>query len=205
MVREPLTDRQKQILEFIEDCQRSGENYPTLREMGARFGIASTNGVRTHLEALISKGYLKRQDYVSRGLELTRVIPRDIISVPVVGSVPAGHPIDATENIEGEIALDPSLLPRGNVFSLRVKGDSMKDAGIYDGDMVLVQKQSTARPGEIIVAIIGDEATVKSYFPEGKTIRLQPANDAFEPIIIDKKSLTFQIAGKVVGLVRRFS
>jgi repressor LexA len=117
--------------------------------------------------------------------------------------VPAGLPIDAIENVEGEIALDLSFLPKGDSFSLRVTGESMKGAGIFDGDLVLVKKQQVAQKGDIVVAIINGEATVKRYMPEGDRVRLQPENDQFEPIIVSKKAREFRIAGKVVGLLRR--
>jgi repressor LexA len=161
--------------------------------------------VRLHINALIKKGYLKKNEYLARGLELVRPLTRGVGRVPLVGAVPAGMPIDAVENIEGEIALDLSFLPRNDSFTLRVVGDSMKNAGIFDGDIVLVQKQSVARKGDIVVAIIGDEATVKRYYPEGKRIRLQPENEEMEPIIVSRRSGEFRIAGKVVGLLRRMS
>lgn len=203
-MREPLTDRQRMILEYIDDrISRHGQP-PTLREIGAKFGISSTNGVRTHLEALIRKGYLKKHGSFHRGLELARQLAGSVSHIPLVGLVPAGNPIDAAENVEGEFALDKSFLPSGETFSLRVKGDSMQNAGILDGDFVLVAKQSTAQKGEIVVAIINGEATVKRYFPEGARIRLQPENDKYQPIIVEKKSGEFRLAGRVVGLLRRF-
>jgi repressor LexA len=176
---------------------------PTIREIGEQFGISSTNGVRSHLEALMKKGYIRRQGLISRGIELVRDLSGPVERVPLVGSVPAGHPIDAVENIEGEIAIDTSFLPAGETFTLRVDGDSMRDAGILDGDYVLVKKQKSADAGDIVVAIIGEEATVKRYFPERGKVRLQPENDAFEPIWVDKNSPQLSIAGKVVGLMRR--
>jgi len=204
-MKKTLTDKQRLVLEFIENQILHKGHSPTIREIGKKFGISSTNGVRTHLTALIKKGYLKKENFISRGLELTRSIAADIGRVPLVGSVPAGQPIDAIENIEGDIALDLSFLPSGDSFSLYVKGDSMRDAGIFDGDLVLVKKQAVAQKGDIVVAVINGEATVKRYYPEGKKIRLQPANDAFEPIIVSKKSGEFRIAGKVVGLMRKIS
>lgn len=203
-MREPLTDRQRKILEFVDQKISVHGQPPTLREIGAKFGISSTNGVRTHLEALVRKGYLKREGFQSRGLELTRKLASPVSRIPLVGLVPAGNPIDAAENVESEFALDKSFLPSGETFSLQVKGDSMQNAGILDGDFVLVSKQSTAQKGEIVVAIINGEATVKRYFPEGTRVRLQPENDSFQPIIIDKKSGEFRLAGRVVGLLRRF-
>lgn len=203
MVKPELTERQKQILDYIESLIVERGHSPTIREIGARFGISSTNGVRSHLAALVKKGYLKKADYISRGLELTRNLASRIGRVPLVGSVPAGLPIDAVENIEGEIALDLSFMPKGDSFSLNVTGDSMIGAGIYDGDVVVVQKQSVARKGDIVVAIVNGEATVKRYFRDGERIRLQPENSDFEPIYIGRKSGDFRIAGKVVGLLRR--
>lgn len=198
-----LTDKQRKIYEFIENKIVNVGQPPTIREIGSHFKISSTNGVRTHLTALIKKGYLKKHDYISRGLELAHSLAGQIGRVKIVGSVPAGHPIDAVENIEGELALDLSFLPKGDSFSLRVTGDSMIGAGILDGDLVLVKKQDEAKKGDIVVALLNGEATVKRYFPESNRIRLQPENDEFEPIYISKRSGEFKIAGKVVGLLRR--
>lgn len=199
-----LTERQRQVFEFIREKVSAHGSSPTIREIGKHMGITSTNGVRLHIAALIKKGYLRKQEHIARGLELVQNIASEASKLPLVGSVPAGMPIDAIENIEGEYIIDSSFLPKGEAFTLRVSGDSMKNAGIFDGDIVMVERQAVARRGEIIVAIIGDEATVKRYFPENNKIRLQPENDAFEPIIVDKNSPEFRIAGKVVGLIRKF-
>ncbi|UCE23543.1 MAG: transcriptional repressor LexA [Candidatus Zixiibacteriota bacterium] len=204
-MKKKLTEKQNRVLQFIKEQISARGSAPTIREIGKYMGITSTNGVRLHLTALIKKGYLKKQQFIARGLELTSSIATDIRQVPVVGSVPAGSPIDAVENIEGEIALDASFAPKGDSFTLRVTGDSMRDAGILDGDLVLVQKQPVARKGDIVVAIIGDEATVKRYYPEGRQVRLQPENDDYDPIIVDKRSREFRIAGKVVGLMRKLN
>jgi len=204
-LKENLTDRQKAIFEFIQRQITDRGHSPTIREIGEKFGINSTNGVRTHLNALIKKGYLKKERFISRGVEITQSLPEGVGRLPLVGSVSAGMPIDAIENIEGEIALDLSFLPRGDSFSLTVMGDSMKDAGIFDGDLVLVKKQRVAQKGDIVVAIIDGEATVKRFFPSEKSIRLQPENKDFKPIIVNKKSGEFRIAGKVVGLLRRMT
>lgn len=203
MVKELLTRRQKEIFEYIEKMITEVGKSPTIREIGEKFGISSTNGVRSHLEALMKKGYIRREKLISRGIDLVRSLAGPVKRVPLVGSVPAGAPITAIENIEGELAVDTSFLPVGETFTLRVIGESMKDAGIFDGDYVLVKRQETANKGEIVVAIIGEEATVKRYFPEGDKIRLQPENETFEPIIVDRFSPQFSIAGKVVGLMRR--
>jgi len=205
MTRPDLTDRQRKILVFIESMMIQRGSAPTLREIGSRFGITSTNGVRTHLSALVKKGYIRKSHYLSRGLELTRKLAAGVERVPLVGAVPAGHPIDAIENVEGEILLDTTFVPRGESYSLRVTGDSMIGAGIHDGDVVVVKKQAVADAGDIVVAIIDGEATVKRYVPEGRRIRLQPENPAFEPIYVTKKSGEFRLAGKVVGLLRKIS
>lgn len=155
--------------------------------------------------ALIKKGYLKKTELISRGLTLASRISEGVTRIPLLGSAPAGQPIDAIENVEGEFAVDNSFLPKGESFTLTVKGDSMKNAGILDGDIVVVKKQPDANPGEIVVALINGEATIKRYFKEGGRIRLQPENDSFKPILVTEDSGEFQIAGKVVGLMRRFS
>ncbi len=203
-MKQELTSRQRDVLQFIRDQIASRGHPPTIREIGSKFGIRSTNGVRSHIAALIKKGFLKKQGLISRGLELTQSVANQVGRIPIVGTVPAGVPIDAVENIEGELALDLSFLPAGDSFVLRVDGDSMKDAGIYNGDMVLVRKQTVAHTGDIVVALINNEATVKRYFPEGRQVRLQPENEDFEPIIVNRSSGEFRLAGKVVGLLRRF-
>lgn len=202
-MKQKLTERQKQVYEFIKKQISNHGSSPTIREIGKYMKIKSTNGVRLHLSALIKKGYLKKHEFIARGLELTQSMTNDVTKVPLVGSVQAGLPVDAVENIDGEFALDNSFLPKGESFTLRVSGDSMKDCGILDNDLVLVQKQKTANKGEIVVAIIGNEATVKRYYPDRNNIILRPENDDFEDIIVDKNSPEFQIAGKVVGLIRR--
>jgi len=204
-MKQSLTGRQKQVLDFIEKHIQKFGNSPTIREIGKNLDISSTNGVRTHLEALIKKGYIKKTELISRGLALSRQITDGITRIPLVGSAPAGHPIDAAENIEGEIAVDNSFVPKGESFTLSVMGNSMKNTGIIDGDLVLVKKQNDANRGDIIVAIVNGEATIKRYFPEEDHIRLQPENDDFKPIIVTHESGEFRIAGKIVGLLRRFS
>jgi len=204
-VKKLLTNRQKQVLEFIEKHFQKFGNTPTIREIGKNFRISSTNGVRTHLEALIKKGYLKKTELISRGLSLAKRVTEGATRVPLVGSAPAGQPIDAIENIEGEFAVDNTFLPKGESFTLTVKGDSMKNAAILNGDIVLVKKQQDATPGDIVVALINGEVTIKRYFKEAGQIRLQPENDSFKPILVTEDSGEFQIAGKIVGLMRRFS
>lgn len=203
---EKLTKRQQAILSFIRDCIVNDGRAPTIREMCEQFGIRSTNGIRDHLKALIAKGYLEKDSMLSRGIRLVEDVSRQVASLPLVGSAPAGYPLTAIENYEGEIALDTSFLPSKTSFTLRIDGDSMRNAGIHDGDIIVVQKQDHANSGEIVVAVVDDEATVKRVFYEDDgTIRLQPENDSFAPIIVDPRSVDFYIAGKVAGLLRKFS
>ena len=199
----PLTDRQRRIYEFIRDRIQTESRPPTMREIGERFDIRSTNGVRDVLTVLEKKGYIHKTPYLSRGIELTETTAAAVEPVPIVGRVAAGLPLLAVENIDGHVAVDRSFLPSGEVFSLRVNGESMRDEGIMDGDLVLVRKQPTANKGEIVVALIGEEATVKRFFPERQRVRLEPANPDFGPIIVDKRAPGFAIAGVVVGLLRR--
>jgi repressor LexA len=198
-----LTNRQKQILEFIEEKINSSGLPPTIREIGERFRITSTNGVRSILDALEVKGFIRRRKLVSRGIEVVRRGVVNFTRVPLVGSVPAGLPIMAVENREAEIAVDTSFLPSEEVFCLRVKGESMINAGIYDGDFVLVDKTAEPLRGDIVVAVIGDEATVKKFYPDRGRVRLEPQNEAFGPIIVERSTPGFYIAGRVVGLMRR--
>ena len=209
-MRKKMTDRQQKIYEFIARTIRDKGFPPTIREVMEAFQIASTNGVRTTLAALEKKGYIKRRPMLSRGIELTDYVERnlpvfsDLREIPVIGRVAAGEPVLATENVEGTVAVDSSFVPSTEVFALRVKGESMRDAGILDGDYVLARQQETANAGDIVVAVIGEEATVKRYFPDGRKIRLTPENEAFQPIVVDPRKDTFRIAGKIVGLMRRF-
>lgn len=203
MTKPKLTDRQREILNYISDQVKSIGSPPTIREIGRQFSINSTNGVRSILDALITKGYIRKRPGLSRGLELVEDQISSYRTVPLVGSVPAGYPLLAEENSEGFFAVDESFLPTGDVFMLRVTGESMIEEGICDGDYVLVRKQETAQTGDIVVAVIGGEATVKKYRPAGEVIYLEPANSAFAPIEVDSESGDFFLAGKVIGLMRR--
>ena len=210
-MREKLTDRQQAIYDFIARIIHTRGAPPTIRDIMDEFGISSTNGVRTTLAALEKKGHILRHPRLSRGIELVdrtepEVLAGETIEVPVLGRVAAGSPILATENIESTVRVDQSLAPRsGEVFALRVHGESMIGAGILDNDIVLARRQETADRGDIVVALIDDEATVKRYFPEPDGVRLMPENEAFEPIIVrGEADHPFRIAGKVVALMRRF-
>lgn len=202
--RRELTDKQRQILDYIVEMVRTRGYPPTIRQIGTRFKISSTNGVRTHLSALERKGYIRRAPWSARGIELVReMVPEadtgEAVQIPVLGRVAAGRPILAQEHLDGHIYLDRSLARDRGVFALRVHGDSMIEAGILDGDYVLVRPQPTADSGDIVVAMIGDEATVKQFFREPDAVRLQPANSSMSPIRVQGE---VQIIGKVTGLFR---
>jgi repressor LexA len=206
-MREDLTRKQKRVFDFIVRTIQDRGYPPTIREIGEEFSISSTNGVRDHLKALVKKGYIKRSPHTSRGIELNEYVPRNLpavggIRVPVLGSVAAGQPILAVENIDTFITLDKLLVKSEGTFALKVKGDSMINAGILDGDYVLVRQQPTAERGEIVAVIIDDEATVKRYYPEDGYVRLQPENDSMEPIIVERGRGEFRVVGRVVGVVR---
>ena len=208
-----LTKRQEQTLDFIRHSIEERGYPPTLREIGEHMGIRSTNGVNDHLRALERKGYLRREDMKSRALRLVEdngsksgpPSEEDLLEVPIVGRVAAGLPLLAEENVVDTVHIDRMLVRGGrDVFGLKVAGDSMIEAGILSGDYIFVRKQSNADRGDIVVALIGDEATVKYYFPEKDYVRFQPANGQMAPILVratDFKST--MLLGKVVGVYRR--
>ena len=206
-----LTQRQQEIYNFIARAIRKKGYPPTIREIMDQFEIASTNGVRTTLAALEKKGHIKRRPMLSRGIELTEQVERDVPNVgtadvrqvPVLGRVAAGQPILAIENADETVAVDASFLSSGDVFALLVEGDSMVNVGILDGDYVLARHQTTANQGEIIVAIIDGEATVKRYYVDGDGVQLIAENESYSPIVVEPDQ-EFRIAGKIVSLMRRF-
>lgn len=214
---EEITDRQKEILTFIQRTTEERGFPPTIREIGEEMDIRSTNGVNDHLKALERKGFLTRGEQQSRSLVPTkraRMIlglgakksDPTMLEIPLLGRVAAGAPILAQENVEDTVRIDSFLLG-GNgkeVFALRVKGNSMIDDGIHDGDFIFVKKAPSAAVGEIVVALIEDEATVKRYFPEGDRVRFQPANKDMEPIYVAKSEFRqTMILGRVVGVYRK--
>ncbi len=228
-MNQKLTTRQRAVLEFIVDYIERHRFPPTMREIGDHLGIASTNGVSDHIKALTRKGCLyQRTGKRSRtllptplGLELLgrgteeRDDPAQGLGrgareggrvvVPLVGRVAAGQPILAQEHLEDQLVLDSSLLPaQEGIFALRVQGDSMVGDGILHGDLVFVRKQSTAREGAIVVAMIDGEATVKRYYHEGERVRFQPSNPTMDPIYVHRKDFKrASILGEVVGVYRR--
>ena len=209
--RKELTTRQEEILEYIKKYSKENRMPPTVREIGNHFEISSTNGVRSILAALIKKGYINRSPRLSRGIEVISngqednqaELPSNTIEVPIVGRVAAGTPILAVQNLEGTVTIDRDFLAcRSDVFALRVKGDSMINAGIFDGDLIFARQQKTAERGEIIVAQVDNEATVKYYHPLADHVELRPANPRYRPIIV-KKDKDFTIAGKLIGVMRK--
>ena len=221
-----LTDRQQQILDFISTSIAERGYPPTLREIGEHFGIRSTNGVNDHLKALEKKGVLRREDLKSRAMRPITANGADVIpirrapvanvepieaddesmcEVPIIGRVAAGVPILAVENVQDTVKVDRVLIGgHREVFGLRIVGESMIEDGIFDGDYVFVNKTPAARPGDIVVAMIEGEATVKRYYPEGDCIRFQPANAAMQPIMVRKRDFkAVNLIGIVVGVYRK--
>ncbi|MEZ4254668.1 MAG: transcriptional repressor LexA [Polyangiales bacterium] len=214
-----LTDRQQAVLDFITNSIDAHGFPPTLREIGNHLGIRSTNGVNDHLRALERKGYLTREDMKSRTLRPTSMkkpvsmgsiasFPDNLVSIPIVGRVAAGSLTEAIEQPSDTFTVDRNLVGgrSHDVFGLRVNGDSMIEAGIHSGDFVFVRKQDTASRGDIIIALVGDEATCKYYYPEREHIRLEPANATMAPILIPKNDWrTTQVLGIVVGVYRKLA
>ncbi len=201
-----ITTHQRDVLSFISDHSAQFGYPPTLREIGSKFEIGSTNGVRCILASLEKKGFIRRSPNLSRGIEIVGASKRTggTVPVPIIGRVAAGMPLLALENLEGDILIDRDYFPYTDGFALRVKGRSMIDAGIMDGDVILARPNLPVEPGSIVVALIGEEATVKRYYPETDRVRLEPANPMFGPILVDHDTPGFIIAGKVVGLYRRY-
>ena len=210
-----LTKRQAQTLDYIRQSIEQRGYPPTLREIGEYMGIRSTNGVNDHLRALERKGYLRREDMKSRALRVvdspdgapSRPAPTDdsLMDIQVLGRVAAGLPLLAEENVIDTVRVDRMLVRGGrDVFGLRVTGDSMIEAGILNGDYIFVRRQPSADRGDIVVALIGDEATVKRYYPEKDYVRFQPANSQMAPILV--RAADFKptmLLGVVVGVFRR--
>lgn len=200
-----LTERQRQVLQFIKDEIRQKGYPPSVREIGEAIGLSSSSTVHGHMARLEEKGYIRRDPTKPRAIE---VLDEDLtapkrrqVNVPVVGRVTAGLPIFAEQNIEDHFPIPADFVraDESELFFLTVQGESMIEAGILDGDYVLVRRQSTANNGDIVVALIEDEATVKRFYKEQGRIRLQPENRFMDPIIVPSA----QILGKVIGLIRR--
>ncbi len=198
-----LTARQKEIYDFVLRIIREKGYAPSIAEIGARFKIASTNGVADHLKALEKKGYIRRVG--KRAIEVINALGKAALiatrEVPVLGRIPAGKPFHSEENIRGYLAI-PSDMGSGRLFALQVEGDSMTGAGIEDGDRVIVKQQGTAENGDIVCALIESEATVKRFFKNDGVITLKAENEKYAPIILSRGE--FRIIGRVIGLIRKF-
>lgn len=196
--KQPLTTKQKDVLKYIYTRIKDKSLPPTIREIAGHFDFSSTGTVRDYLSALVNKGYIRVSANKSRAIELVR---EALFSFPIIGKVQAGLPTLAVEEIEGYLNLDSLVFSDETTFALRVKGDSMVEAGIMPDDLVLVKKQTMAKTGETVVAIIGEEATVKHLRKRGSDYYLDPANPKYQPINVDEK---VSIIGKVISVVRRF-
>ena len=202
-----ITDKQREILEYIKNEILNRGFPPSVREICEAVELKSTSSVHAHLETLEKNGYIRRDPTKPRTIEILddnfNLLRREMVNVPVVGTVTAGQPILAVENIESYFPVPAEFMPNQQCFILNVQGESMVNAGILDGDQVLVQQQPDAQNGEIVVALLGEEATVKRFYKEKNCYRLQPENDAMEPIIVDSDQ-EFKILGKVFGVFRLF-
>ena len=197
-----ISDKQREILEYIKDEILHKGYPPAVREICQAVNLKSTSSVHSHLETLEKNGYIRRDPTKPRAIEIMddtfNLNRREMVNVPILGNVAAGEPLFAEENIEDYFPIPAEMVPNSEVFMLHVRGESMINVGILDGDNVLVQQQSTAKDGEMVVALVEDSATVKTFYKEDGYIRLQPENDTMEPIIVPD----CQILGKVFGIFR---
>ena len=197
-----ITQKQLEILEFIKQEILDKGYPPAVREICEAVDLKSTSSVHAHLSTLEKNGYIRRDPTKPRAIEICddnfQMVRTEMVSLPVIGTVAAGQPILAEENIESYFPVPAEILPQGESFILKVKGDSMINVGIYSGDQIFVQSCNTARNGDTVVALIDDSATVKTFYKENGHFRLQPENDYLEPIITD----TVAIIGKVIGVYR---
>lgn len=197
-----ITDKQKEILEYIKEMILKKGYPPAVREICEAVHLKSTSSVHSHLESLEKNGYIRRDPTKPRTIEILdddfALTRRELVNVPVIGTVAAGVPILAEQNIEDYLPIPAEILPNKEVFMLKVKGNSMIEAGIYNGDKVIVAKQPNAENGDKVVALVDDSATVKTFYKENGHFRLQPENSSMDPIILDQ----VEILGKVIGLFR---
>ena len=200
-----ISAKQKEILEYIKQEILNKGYPPAVREICEAVDLKSTSSVHSHLETLEKNGYIRRDPTKPRAIEIMddnfNLTRREVTNVPIIGNVAAGQPLLAVENIENYFPIPVELLPNAETFILNVKGESMINVGIYDGDQILVQRQSDACNGDIVVALVDDSATVKTFYKENGHFRLQPENDTMDPIIVED----CQILGKVFGMFRFFS
>lgn len=204
MSKGKISAKQQEILEYIKEEILHKGYPPAVREICEAVHLRSTSSVHAHLETLENKGYIRRNATKPRAIEIVddqfNLTRRELVNVPIVGQVAAGQPILAEENIEDYFPIPAGMMPNKESFMLKVKGESMINAGILNGDLILVQQQTTAENGDKVVALIDDSATVKTYYKEDGHYRLQPENDYMDPIIVDEVS----ILGKVFGVFRIF-
>lgn len=197
-----ITDKQREILEYIKEMILKKGYPPAVREICEAVHLKSTSSVHSHLESLEKNGYIRRDPTKPRTIEILdddfALTRRELVNVPVIGTVAAGVPILAEQNIEDYLPIPTGILPNKEVFMLKVKGNSMIEAGIYNGDKVIVAKQPNAENGDKVVALVDDSATVKTFYKENGHFRLQPENSSMDPIILDQ----VEILGKVIGLFR---
>jgi len=201
-----LTPEQNRIFSFLVDCVKRLGAPPTIREITVKFGYRSINNVRQHLRLIARKGYIRLQPGRARGIEIAVGMAREVgrqIQVPLVGMVPAGRPVTAVENIQDYVTLDQNMFRGDGLFTLRVKGDSMRGAGVLDGDIAIVRQQVSVSDGDIAVVRIDDEATLKRYFHRGDHIVLHPENEKYEDIVV-RSDREVAIVGKMVGVIRKY-
>ena len=200
-----ISSKQQEILDYIKNEILNRGFPPAVREICEAVHLKSTSSVHSHLEALEKNGYIRRDATKPRAIEIIddnfNLARREVVNVPLVGTVAAGQPILAVENIETYFPVPAEFMPNEQSFMLRVKGDSMVNAGIFDGDQVLVKQQTSAENGDIVVALVEDSATVKTFYKEDGYYRLQPENDSMDPILVQDN---LQILGKVFGVFRFF-
>ena len=205
MTQRKITAKQQEILDYIKEEILKKGYPPAVREICEAVHLKSTSSVHSHLETLEKNGYIRRDATKPRAIEIIddnfNLARREVVNVPLVGTVAAGQPILAVENIETYFPVPAEFMPNEQSFMLRVKGDSMVNAGIFDGDQVLVKQQTSAKNGDIVVALVEDSATVKTFYKEDGYYRLQPENDYMDPILVQDN---LQILGKVFGVFRFF-
>jgi repressor LexA len=203
-----LTSRQSEILEFIRNSVKSSGLPPTRAEISENFGFRSPNAAEEHLRALARKGMIELASGTARGIQLAEQISgsmQSITTLPLIGRVAAGSPVLAEQNVERNMPVDPAMFKPMADYLLKVRGESMKNIGIYDGDFLAVHSQREARNGQVVVARIENEVTVKRFFKNGGKVELQAENEDFEPIVVDLKKQVFAIEGLAVGVIRATS
>lgn len=200
-----ISKKQQEILDYIKSEILNKGYPPAVREICEAVDLRSTSSVHAHLETLEKNGYIRRDPTKPRAIEIIddsfNLTRRELVNVPIIGSVAAGQPLLAVESVESYFPIPSEYMPNEETFMLNVKGDSMINIGIYNGDKVLVQKQATANNGDVVVALVEDSATVKTFYKEEGHYRLQPENDYMDPIIVEK----VEILGKVIGLFRMYN